>query len=151
MPDTPTPKIGLLRPKLGKTPWKKEWDFNMGLLDTDVGGLLDGSVPAGKALTIDPTALIPIVVEISGNLGSTTFPDQTTTSIIIDHSSTVSYILPAEPIFTAPVNVTIQSVGNRNGLTPTDYGGRFQVNVTNTSGAPVTGTSIQWKRRGIKV
>lgn len=150
MPDTPTPKRGYLRPKLGKKPWKKEWDFNWGKADDDVGGLLDGTKPAGKALSIDPTALIAAIIEITGDLGASTFLDATSIDTEVDHTGTLTYALPAEPIFLAPGGVKIIPLSDRTALTTADYGGKFRVRVENNSGGAVNGTSITWKRRGIK-
>lgn len=150
MPDTPTPKRGYLRPKLGKKPWKKEWDFNFGKLDSDVGGLIDGTVSAGNALSIQGAALAAFFQETTGTL-SGSFSDGTTTIVEIDHSATIIFDIPTEPVFTNISGVTFILVGNRATTGNSDYGGKFRVQVTNNSGSPLDGTTVTWRRKGLKV
>lgn len=148
MPDTPTPKLGLLRPRLGKKPWKKEWDFNMALLDTQLGGLLDGSVPAHTALGVDPTGITSNVVEIVGDCGIASVGDASSLDIDVDHSSTMIFSMPSDPIFTSIAGVEVFPLLGRAGLTGTDYGGKFRVRVENNSGGTITGSQLTWRRRG---
>lgn len=150
MADTPTAKLGLFRPKLGKKPWKREWDFNMALLDDRVGGILDGTHTVGRAAALEPTGLIEAIIEITGSLSPTSFPNATSTDVEIDHTSTAVFALPAQPIFLATGGVKIIPLADRTALSTNDYGGKFRVRVENNSGGTVAGSAITWARRGIR-
>lgn len=150
MPDTPTPKLGLLRPKLGKKPWKKEWDFNMGLLDNKVGGLIDGTVSAGNALSVQGAAIVSFLRETTGTVTGT-FNDGTTTDVTVDHSATIIFDLSTQPVFTTIAGVAFILLANRPSTANIDEGGKFTVRIVNTSGGPVLGSSMSWRRKGLKL
>lgn len=150
MADTPTSKLGLFRPRLGKKPWKREWDFNFSLLDDRVGGILDGTYTVGKAAAIEPTALIAAIVEITGNLSPNSFPNAVSTDIEVDHTSSAVFAMPASPIFLVTGGVKIIQLLDRTTLGTNDYGGKFRIRVENNSGGTVAGSTITWARRGIR-
>lgn len=153
MPDTPTPKIGLVRTSLGSKPWKKGQDYNWALLDTLVGGLQDGSVPAGVANTVALSALTALVQSTSGDLTSIgNMADGVLTKVIVDHSADKLFDFPCEPIVACTVSgVDISILANRAiSLNSTEYGGKFCITINNQSGGTLAGSTITWVRKGLK-
>lgn len=154
MPDTITPKIGLVRVALGAKPWKKQEDFNWLLLDTLVGGLEDGSVPAGVANSVSLTALNGLVATFTGDLTSIgNISDGAIIEVLVDHSVSDGILdIPCAPIANCSVsNVPILYLANRaSSLDNTEYGGKFRLRIENQSGSTVAGSTITWKRKGLK-
>jgi len=151
MADTVTVNLKLKLPRLGKKPWKREWDFNFTLLDQKVGGILDGSIAAKRAETIDPTALVPYIQSVSGTLSGVIVPSEEVREVRMDHSSTMVFDLPLNPIFVVPINVNIVLLGDRASLSASEYGGIFIVRIENHSNSSVDGATINWTRKGIKL
>lgn len=147
-----TPNRGYELPVLGKKPWKTDWDTNFTKVDSDVGGLVSGTTPAGKANTIAGAALSTFVQTISGTLTSNTVPDGTTLDLVVDHSGTKIFDVPCSPIFiNVPSNVTVYITGTRTGSTSADLGGKFSIQVANNSGSSINTSVISWYRKGIKI
>lgn len=152
MPDTPTPNIGLKRPRLGSKPWKSDVDFNWGKIDSEIGGLKTGTVTAGVARNIEGAALTPFIDELTGTLSGTTIAGQSNVTISVDHSSVLIFDLPAVPIFAPPAGVQCLPVQTRlSSLNNVEYGGKFAVRVENSGISSVNGVNITWRRKGIKV
>jgi len=137
MPNTPTPRIGFLRPPLGKRPWKREWDFNWGLADSKIGALND-SVATLQGATPDT---------ITGDLTGFTIPSGIL-DIEVDHSATRIFAEPLAPIFSVGTGVRVIMLGDRPDLTDTSYGGFFRIRVENSTSSDVDGATIGWARKG---
>lgn len=150
MPDSPTPKRGLLRPRLGKKPWKTDWDFNFLKLDTDVGGLIDGTIPAGRALRVFGSAVSAFIYVATGDLGAASIPAGEVQEIFVDHTASVIFDLPAAPAFSPIADVHFVLLGELVSTNDTNYGGTFIVRVENYSASTVLGVSILWRRKGLK-
>lgn len=150
MADTPTPKRGYLRPKLGTRPWKNHWDFNWTKADSEIGGLIDGSVPAGRALTVVGTWYSPHIVEITGNLDiGGLIPDGTFQDIRIDHTGSAIFDLPCEPIVFVNIGgVHAVLLAERQSLLSDEYGGVFSVRIENNSGGDIDPSLLTWSRKG---
>lgn len=152
MADTLTVNLKLRLPRLGKKPWKSDWDFNFTKIDQLLGGLvIDGSTCAVCAQTIHSTALDPYIISITGDLGSVTIPAGETREYRVNHSSLATFRLPSDPIFTAPTNVNVVILAERNALTAFEYGAVFHVRIENRSDTDVSGTLLTWMRRGIVI
>ena len=150
MPDTPTPKLGLLRPPLGKKPWKEDWDFNFLKLDNIVGGLVDGTVQAGDTILIGGKTPAQLVQTVSGTLAGIDVLDNTVRQVEIDHSTDVVFDSPSAPRLVVPSGVRSVVVGDSESLSSTAYGGTFRISIENSSGATVSGVNITWRRSGYK-
>lgn len=149
---SPTPKRGYLRPRLGTRPWKNEWDYNFTKLDSDVGGLLDGTLNAKNAENVVGIWYAAHTTQVSGDLNTGgLIADGTSQDIRVDHSADVIFDLPCEPI----VEITLGGVhatllADRQNLTNGEYGGGFVVRVENTSGADIDPAFLTWTRKGWK-
>lgn len=152
MADTPTPKRGYLRPKLGTRPWKNHWDFNWTKADAEVGGLLDGSVPAGTALNVSGTWYAPHIAETSGNLDiGSTINDGDFQDIRVDHKAAMTFDLPCAPIILINIpGVHAVLLGERQTLLNDELGGVFVVRIENNSGGVVDPATFTWSRKGWK-
>lgn len=151
MADTPTPKRGLLRPPLGKKPWKEDWDYNFLKLDNDVGGIVDGSIAIGNATRFANKLPSEYVGSITGTFTGVSFFDNQIRVVKVDHSGDVIFDVPSDPVFVVSSGIRVIPEGNRDGTTDIDYGGIFFVRVENSSGSTVDGSTIAWKRKGFKV
>lgn len=153
MADTLTTNLKLRLPRLGKKPWKSDWDFNFTKVDQIVGGLtIDGSVCAVCAETIHGTALVPYIQMITGDLSgiSPILPGETR-EFRVDHTTQMVFDLPSSPIFDPPADVNVIVLADRGVLTATEYGGVFYVRVENRSSSSVSGTALSWMRKGLKI
>lgn len=154
MANTVTANLKLKLPQLGKKPWKSDWDFNFTLLDQLIGGLtVDGSVHAKIADSIPGSALAPFIQVITGDLTSIpTIPAGETKEIRVDHTADKIFEVPCDPIFTTPsVDINTLVLGDRSGLTSSEYGGVFVVRVENHSESDISGSDITWMRKGFKI
>jgi hypothetical protein len=154
MADTFTVNYKLRLPQLGKKPWKSDWDNNFTKIDQLLGGLIiDGSVCAKCATSIDPTAISAFIESTTGDLtGAASIPAGETAEIRIDHSADIVFDFPLDPIFLAPVGVNCILVGDRTvALNASEYGGVFVVRVENHTGSTLLVTSVTWLRKGFKL
>lgn len=153
MADTTTINYKLKLPQLGKKPWKTDWDFNFTKVDQLLGGLIiDGSVHAKVADSIDGSSLEPFIQSTTGTLaGASDIPAGETHEIRIDHSGDMVFDLPLTPIFTVPDDVNCLLIADRSALDANEYGGVFVVRVENHSGSTVAAGDIAWLRKGLKI
>jgi hypothetical protein len=152
MPDTPTPKRGLLRPVLGKKPWKEDWDFNFLKLDGDVGGLIDGTIAAGNSSRFGSKLPAEYVQTVSGTLAGLVFLDNQIRVVEVDHSASVVFDIPGPAAFVLPTSgIRVVHHGEVASLSDADYGGTFYVGVENSTGSTISGQSITWRRTGFVV
>lgn len=152
MPDTPTPKRGFLRPKLGKRPWKSEWDTNWLKADNDIGGLIDGSIPAGAASEVTGTWYVAHILQLSGTLDiGGLIDDGVHQDIRVDHISAGVFDLPGEPIFTITTpSVHAVLLYERSLVSVNERGGVFVVRIENNSGSSFDPSTVTWSRKGWK-
>lgn len=152
MADTPTPKRGYKRPVLGTKPWKAQVDFNWAKIDNDVGGLMDGTFAAARALAVPGAALVPYVEAITGTLSGILVGPGNTVRATVDHSVVMVFDVPAEPIVSPPAGVNCTPLLDRSStLSNVEYGGKFALEIVNSTSGIVSGATINWRRKGWKV
>jgi len=152
MPNTPTPKRGLLRPPLGKKPWKSDWDFNFLKLDNDVGGMIDGTIAVGNSTRFGNKLPADYIQSTTGDLSGIDFLDNQIRIVKVDHSASIVFDLPSEPIFVMPTSgIRAVMQGERDSSSDTNYGGTFYVGIENSTGSTISGVLITWKRKGFKL
>jgi hypothetical protein len=122
------------------------------LLDQQVGGLKDGSVVAGIAAQIESSALIPFIDDVTGTLSGISVGIGATVIATVDHTQAIIFDLPAEPIMSPPAGVNCLPLMNRSSsLNNAEYGGKFALEIVNTTSGIIDGSSINWRRKGIKL
>lgn len=152
MADTPTPKRGLLRPALGKKPWKEDWDYNFLKLDGDVGGLIDGTIAAGNSTRFANKLPAEFISTVSGTLDGLVFTDNQIRVIKVDHSATSVFDVPSAPVFVLPTSgIRVVHHCEADSLSDNDYGGTFYVGIENSTGMTISGNLITWRRKGFKI
>jgi hypothetical protein len=146
-----TPNRGFILPAIGTRPWKAIEDFNWRKADADLGGLINGTIPAGVAASVVPTAITPYVLSVTGTLSGTIFPASGVLDVLVSHANAVVFDVPASPIFQVPAGVSCIMLGNLTDTSNASYGGTFAVRVQNNNSANVDGATISWRRKGLRL